>query len=91
MQTDGLSGEVVNLANPEEHTILQFAERIMALTGHTTPIFFEPLPEDDPQRRRPDIAKAKRLLDWEPCVSLDEGLQRTIDFFRGDLALVGAL
>ena len=86
METDGLAGQVVNLGNPEEHTILQFAERIMALTDHTAPIVFGPLPTDDPQRRRPDITRAQRLLGWQPEVSLDDGLTRTLDFFRESLA-----
>jgi nucleoside-diphosphate-sugar epimerase len=85
METDGLRGEVVNLGNPEEHTICQFAERIIELAGTTSPIVHEPLPEDDPQRRRPNIAKAKRLLGWEPEISLDDGLRRTLAFFRESL------
>jgi UDP-glucuronate decarboxylase len=85
METDGLAGEVVNLGNPEEHTILQFAERIIALTGSSSRICFEPLPTDDPQRRQPDISRAKSLLGWSPVVSLDDGLLRTIDYFRSIL------
>jgi dTDP-glucose 4,6-dehydratase len=72
----------VNIGNPNEMTVLQFAERIKALTGSTAPIEFRPLPEDDPKIRRPDITKAKTLLDWEPVVPLEEGLKRTIDYFR---------
>lgn len=72
----------VNLGNPEEITILEFAERIRRLTGSTVPIEFRPLPEDDPQQRCPDISKARRLLDWEPKIPLEEGLRRTIDYFR---------
>lgn len=86
METDGLAGEVVNLGNPEEHTIHQFAERIIDLSGSTSSIQFEPLPEDDPQRRQPDIAKAKRLLDWQPTTSLNDGLRITINAFREVLA-----
>lgn len=82
MEVDGLRGEVVNLGNPEEHTILEFAERIRALSGRMLPFDFQPLPTDDPQRRRPDITRAKLLLGWEPEVSLDEGLRRTIHFFE---------
>lgn len=85
METDDLAGEVVNLGNPEEHTICQFAKRIIELAGATSHILHQPLPEDDPQRRRPDIAKAKRLLGWEPQISLDEGLTRTLAFFRKDV------
>lgn len=71
----------VNLGNPHELTILQFAEEIRKLTGSTTPLIFKPLPEDDPKKRRPNIAKAKRILNWEPSVSLETGLQETIEYF----------
>jgi dTDP-glucose 4,6-dehydratase len=71
-----------NIGNPSEMTVLQFAEVIKQLTGSNAPIEFRPLPEDDPKIRKPDIAKAKRLLDWEPRVPLEEGLQRTIAYFR---------
>ena len=73
----------VNLGNPCETTILEFARRILALTGSANPIAFEPLPEDDPKRRQPDIGKARRLLGWEPVVALDDGLRETIAYFRG--------
>lgn len=73
----------VNLGNPQEMTILEFAERIRALAGAESPIMFEPLPEDDPKKRRPDITKARRLLGWEPKVGLEEGLCETIAYFRG--------
>ncbi|TMB03522.1 MAG: SDR family NAD-dependent epimerase/dehydratase, partial [Deltaproteobacteria bacterium] len=68
--------------NPVEISILQFAERIKALTGSKSEIVFRPLPEDDPRVRQPDITKARTLLGWEPRVALEEGLRRTIDFFR---------
>jgi dTDP-glucose 4,6-dehydratase len=80
--------EPVNLGNPQEVTILEFAERVRALTGTNVPIVFKPLPVDDPQRRCPDITKAKRLLGWEPKVTLEEGLRLTLDFFREQLAQV---
>ena len=73
----------VNLGNPDEMTILDFAERIRALTGSRTETSFQPLPEDDPRQRKPDISKARRLLGWEPKVGLDEGLRLTVDYFRG--------
>ncbi|MEO7145012.1 MAG: UDP-glucuronic acid decarboxylase family protein [Bryobacteraceae bacterium] len=73
----------VNLGNPAELTILEFAERIRRLTGSTAPIEFRQLPEDDPKRRRPDIAKAKRVLGWEPKVPLEEGLRETVEYFKG--------
>jgi len=76
----------VNIGNPQEITILEFAERIRALVGSDVPIKFEPLPQDDPKRRCPDISKAKRLLKWEPRVGLDEGLRLTLEFFRRQFA-----
>ena len=72
----------VNLGNPDEITILEFAERIQRLTGSSAGIEFRPLPEDDPKQRQPDISKARRLLGWEPKVPLEEGLRRTIEYFR---------
>ena len=75
----------VNLGNPLELTILEFAERIRRLTGVQAPIVFQPLPEDDPKQRRPDIGKARRLLGWEPKVSLEDGLRETVEFFRAVL------
>ena len=65
--------------------MLEFAEAIRRLTGSASEIEFQPLPEDDPKRRRPDISKARRLLDWEPKVPLEEGLRLTIDYFRRQL------
>ncbi len=76
----------VNLGNPAEITVREFAERVQRLTGARVPIEHQPLPADDPKRRRPDITKAKRVLDWEPRVGLDEGLRQTIEFFRRSLA-----
>jgi dTDP-glucose 4,6-dehydratase len=71
-----------NIGNPAEMTVLQFAEEIKRLVGAPGPIEFRPLPEDDPKIRRPDITKARTLLGWEPRVPLEEGLQRTIKYFR---------
>src|SRR4051812_34980893 len=71
-----------NIGNPSEMTVLQFAEEIKRLTGTSAPIEFRPLPEDDPKIRRPDITKARRLLQWEPVVPLETGLSRTIEYFR---------
>src|SRR5580704_889170 len=72
----------VNLGNPQELTILEFAERIRRLTGTTAALEFKPLPQDDPKRRQPDISKAKQVLGWEPQVSLEEGLRDTIEYFQ---------
>ena len=72
----------INLGNPEEVTILELAEKIISLTGSKSKIEFKPLPPDDPVRRRPDISLAKKVLNWEPKVPLEEGLKRTIEYFR---------
>jgi dTDP-glucose 4,6-dehydratase len=72
----------VNLGNPVELTILEFAERIRRLTGSRSAIEFAPLPEDDPKQRRPDIGKAERVLGWKPRVDLEDGLRQTISYFR---------
>ncbi len=72
----------VNLGNPVEFTIAELAEKVIALTGSRSKIVREPLPEDDPVQRCPDIGLARRLLDWEPKVPLEEGLERTIAYFR---------
>ncbi|HEX8620301.1 MAG TPA: UDP-glucuronic acid decarboxylase family protein [Thermoanaerobaculia bacterium] len=79
-----MSDEVqpTNIGNPSEMTVLQFAEEIKRLVGSTAPIEFRPLPEDDPKIRRPDITKARALLQWEPKVPLEEGLTKTIEYFR---------
>ncbi len=72
----------VNLGNPQELTIMEFAERIRTLVGNGLNIVHRPLPEDDPKRRQPDISKARRVLGWEPKVSLEAGLRETVDYFR---------
>jgi len=72
----------VNIGNPAEMTVLQFAETIRRLVGNQVPIEMRPLPVDDPKVRQPDISQARSFLGWEPKVSLEEGLRRTIDYFR---------
>ncbi|MCD6289371.1 MAG: SDR family oxidoreductase [Anaerolineae bacterium] len=74
--------EPVNLGNPHEMSILEFANLINRMTGNRAGVVFKPLPKDDPRVRRPDISKARRVLGWEPKVSLDEGLERAIEYFR---------
>jgi dTDP-glucose 4,6-dehydratase len=76
----------VNIGNPAEMTVMQFAEAIQEITGSTAPIVHKPLPTDDPKQRRPDITQAKTKLGWEPKVGLREGLARTVDYFRGIVA-----
>lgn len=75
----------VNIGNPHEMTVLQFAKKILELTGSKSEIAYRPLPQDDPQVRQPDITRARTLLNWEPKVDLDEGLIKTIDYFRARL------
>jgi dTDP-glucose 4,6-dehydratase len=72
----------VNIGNPTEMTMLEFAEEIIRVTGSKSKIVFKPLPQDDPKQRRPDITKAKKILKWEPRVSLADGLVKTIEYFR---------
>jgi dTDP-glucose 4,6-dehydratase len=76
----------VNIGNPHEMTVLEFAHKIIELTGSKSEIVYKPLPEDDPQVRQPDISKAKKILGWEPNVKLDDGLAKTIEYFRARLA-----
>ncbi|HEY0788077.1 MAG TPA: UDP-glucuronic acid decarboxylase family protein [Thermoanaerobaculia bacterium] len=78
--------EPVNIGNPNEMTVLQFAEAVRKIVGSTAQIQFRPLPADDPKIRRPDITKARTILGWEPKVQLEEGLRRTIEYFRGRVA-----
>jgi UDP-glucuronate decarboxylase len=72
----------VNMGNPGEFTMLELAEKVIKFTGSDSKIVYKDLPQDDPQQRRPNIAQAKQLLDWEPTFDLDEGLKRTIRYFE---------
>src|SRR5437016_5471628 len=72
----------VNIGNPNEMTVLEFAKAIICATGSRSTIAFKPLPQDDPKQRQPNITRARKLLAWEPKVQLEEGLRRTIDYFR---------
>ncbi len=78
--SDEITGPV-NLGNPVEFTILELAEKVIKMTGAKSKILYNPLPQDDPKQRMPDISNAKRLLKWEPTVSLEEGLRKTISYF----------
>ena len=75
----------VNLGNPGEFTMIELAEKVLSKVGGRSKIVFKPLPQDDPKMRRPDISLAKNKLDWEPKVSLDEGLDEVIRYFRQKL------
>ncbi len=79
--SDRAKGEVVNVGNPQETTILQLAKRIVELTKCKSSLVFHPLPKDDPKRRCPDIRKIESMLKWKPKVSLEDGLERTIAWF----------
>jgi UDP-glucuronate decarboxylase len=72
----------VNLGNPDELSILDIAKLIVSLTGSTSKIIFEPLPQDDPLQRQPDITLAREKLDWEPKLDIETGLKKTIEYFR---------
>ena len=73
----------VNIGNPEEHTILEFAKIVLQITGSNSHIVYKELPVDDPKLRRPDISRAKKVLGWEPEIGLGEGLERTVEYFEG--------
>lgn len=82
MEKDTASGEIINIGNPTEYTILELAECVKQLVGGNCQITFHPLPIDDPKQRRPVIEKAKTLLGWEPVIDLKEGLRRMIEIYR---------
>jgi UDP-glucuronate decarboxylase len=81
METDdGITGPI-NCGNPQEFTIVELAEKVIAMTGSRSKIVYRPLPQDDPRQRRPDISSAEELLGWRPTVGLEDGLRRTIEYF----------
>jgi len=84
---DNLAGEVINLGNPDEYKIIDFAQIIKELTDSKSPIVFKPLPQDDPKQRKPDITKAKEILKWKPNLELKEGLEKTIIWFKDKIDL----
>ena len=81
----------VNIGNPVEFTILECAQRVIAITGSKSQIRYEKLPQDDPKQRRPDITKARTLLGWEPKIALDAGLKMSLDYFRDAVAAESAV
>lgn len=83
MATDDSFVGPVNIGNPNEFTIRELAEKVIQMTGSTSKIAYRPLPHDDPKQRRPDISLAKKRLDWEPTIQLEQGLQKTIEYFKG--------
>jgi dTDP-glucose 4,6-dehydratase len=72
----------VNIGNPNEISLKDFAEEVLKLTGSSVKITYKPLPTDDPKQRKPDIAKAKEILGWEPTIGREEGLRITYDYFK---------
>ena len=89
LRTMGTADEVtgpINVGNPVEYSMLELAEKIIAITGSASKLQFKPLPEDDPKQRCPDISRARKLLDWAPHVSLESGLAKTIDYYRSLLS-----
>ncbi len=88
MEADASFIGPVNIGNPHEFTILELAEKVIALTGSASKLIRKPLPSDDPTQRRPDIRLAKERLDWEPQIQLEEGLKKTIAYFEQQLKMV---
>jgi UDP-glucuronate decarboxylase len=86
MNSENFTGPV-NIGNPDEYTILDFAKKIIAMTGSKSQIIYKPLPSDDPTQRQPDITLAGEKLGWKPKISVDEGLKRTIEYFKKELAV----
>lgn len=82
MFTDDTKGEIFNLGNPEEYTIIDLAQKIKKKLNSKSEITFKKLPKDDPMQRKPDITKAKEKLNWEPRVSVDEGLENSVDYYK---------
>jgi nucleoside-diphosphate-sugar epimerase len=82
METDDISGSVINLGNPEEYTMIDLASKVKDMLKTASPIVHSDLPMDDPTQRRPDISKAKTVCNWKPGISLDEGLKKTVSYYR---------
>lgn len=82
MFKDNTKGQVFNLGNPDERTILEMANLVKDMTGSNLEITFEEYPEDDPKRRKPDISRAKNVLGWEPKVPIEEGIKKTVEYFK---------
>lgn len=82
MEYDGIMPLPVNIGNPGEFSMIELAEKVIRMTGTLSKIVFQPLPQDDPKQRKPDITKANNLLNWQPTIDLTSGLTKTIDYFR---------
>jgi len=82
MNYEGIYPHPINIGNPGEFSMLELAEKVIQMTGTTSKIVFQELPQDDPKQRKPDISRAKNVLGWEPKIVLNQGLEKTIDYFR---------
>jgi UDP-glucuronate decarboxylase len=85
METDKFVAGPINLGNPNEFTMLELAQKIIKLTNSRSKISYQPLPQDDPRQRQPNITKAKNILGWQPLTELNEGLYKTVEYFEGVL------
>ncbi|MFP4526255.1 MAG: UDP-glucuronic acid decarboxylase family protein [Bacteroidales bacterium] len=85
MNTDDSNTQPINIGNPGEYTILQLAEKIIQMTNSTSKLSFHPLPENDPIQRQPDISKAENILGWRPTINLEDGLSKTIEYFKNEI------
>ncbi|MFP3859873.1 MAG: UDP-glucuronic acid decarboxylase family protein [Bacteroidales bacterium] len=85
MNTDNSNTQPINIGNPGEYTILQLAEKIIQMTNSTSKLSFHPLPENDPIQRQPDISKAENILGWKPTINLEDGLSKTIEYFKNEI------
>ncbi|MFP4448642.1 MAG: UDP-glucuronic acid decarboxylase family protein [Bacteroidota bacterium] len=85
MNTDDSNTQPINIGNPGEYTILQLAEKIIQMTNSTSKLSFHPLPENDPIQRQPDISKAENILGWKPTINLEDGLSKTIEYFKNEI------
>jgi nucleoside-diphosphate-sugar epimerase len=85
MESEKANGEIINIGNPTEYKIIEIAHIVKKLTNSDSKIIFLRSPEDDPKQRKPNIEKAKRQLNWEPKISLDEGLKQTINMYKEKL------
>ena len=91
MATDDSVTGPINIGNPNEFTILECAQLVLRVTNSKSQIRYEPLPQDDPKQRRPDITKARQLLQWEPKIDLETGLLKSLDYFKRAVAEEGAI
>ena len=87
LQVEGPVDTPINLGNPGEFSMLELAEKIIRITKSNSEIVFEPLPNDDPRQRKPDITLAQKILGWQPLVPLDSGIELTAKYFTGELSI----